>query len=190
MSFDSLKGKVIAVTGGASGIGLGIVKKLIQVGAKVAIADLTKEAPKELGQTAKIDADYTYTSLDVSSRQAVHEWVEATVTCFGRLDGMVANAGIAHGEHPIASDEVLQRTLAVNIVGVWNCATEAYYQFRKQDSPGVIVSTSSTNGLKATPFTAAYTASKHAVIGLTKAWAQDWSRYGIRVNAVAPGKYL
>jgi len=188
MSFNTLEGRVIAVTGGAAGIGLAVVQRLLQEGAKVSVADITKEAPDELAQACKLGTDYTYTVVDVTSRDEVHQWVEATTAHFGQLDGMVPNAGIAHGEHPIASDEDLKRILSVNVIGVWNCATEAFYQFRKQDSPGVVVNTASVNGLKPSPSTAAYTGSKHAVIGLTKAWALDWARYGIRVNAIAPGK--
>ncbi|KIW86359.1 hypothetical protein Z517_01755 [Fonsecaea pedrosoi CBS 271.37] len=182
----SLKGKVIAVTGGASGIGLAVAEKLLKVGANVAIADLAKDAPSSLGATATSDSEYSYTVVDVSSRDAVHKWVQDTVARFGRLDGMVPNAGIAHQSNTY-DDESLQRTLAVNVVGVWNCATEAYYQFRKQGSNGSIVSTTSANAIRPGAFTAAYNASKAAVVSLTRTWAIEWAEQGIRVNAVAPG---
>lgn len=190
MSFESLRGKVIAVTGGSSGIGLAVVKKLLRVGANVAIGDITLGPPAELSEIANIDRDYTFTKVDVASPEAVQQWVYLTATHFGRLDGMVANAGISLTQDEAFDIQILRRTLSVNVEGVWNCATEAYHQFRRQGGPGVICMTASVNGLRGQTRTAAYNASKHAVIGLTKSWALDWAPYGVRVNAVAPGKQI
>lgn len=188
MSFDSLKGKVIAVTGGASGIGLGLVRKLLQIGAKVAVADLKPTAPNELNRIATPDVHYTYTSLDVSSREPVHQWIQATVKTFGRLDAMVPNAAICPDEENYLGDDLVQKQLTVNVMGVWICATEAFMQFKQQDSAGVIVVTASSQGLRGGRNIPGYTATKHAVIGLVRAWAVDWAHQGVRVNAVAPGE--
>lgn len=182
MERNSLQGKVIAVTGGASGIGLGIVHKLILLKAKIAVADVSPR-PAELDDLPNL----IYTKVDVSSREQVRDWVQEIVAKFGRLDGMCANAGICPFEGGIVNDELYQRILAVCLTGVWNCGTEAYWQFKKQGGGGTIVNTSSGAGLRAVKGLAAYSAAKHAVVGLTRAWALDWALEGIRVNALAPG---
>lgn len=188
MSFDSLNGKVVAITGGASGIGLGIVRKLLNLGAKVAIADLRPSAPEELNEIAKAGTDYIYTQVDVSSREAVHQWVQSIATTFNRLDAMVANAAICPDEENYRGDDLIQQMLKVNVMGVWISVTEAFEQFKKQDSPGVIVVTASSQGLRGGRNVPGYTVTKHGVIGLVKALAVDWAPFGVRINAVAPGK--
>lgn len=180
----SLKDKVIAVTGGASGIGLATANRLLEVGAKVAVADLAKEAPSRLTTSG---SEYTYTVVDVSSRDAVHKWVEETVEKFGRLDGMVANAGIAY-QTTEYDDALFEKTMAVNVRGVWICGSEAYYQFKKQGSKGSVITTASGNAIRPPAYTAAYNASKFAVLGLTRTWALEWAGDNIRVNTVAPGR--
>jgi NAD(P)-dependent dehydrogenase (short-subunit alcohol dehydrogenase family) len=182
MERNSLEGKVIAVTGGASGIGLGIVRKLVLLKAKIAVADVSAR-PAELENVQ----DLMYTKVDVSSREQVHNWVQSVVETFGRLDGMCANAGICPYEGGIVSDELYQRIFAVCLTGVWNCGTEAYWQFKKQGGGGSIVNTSSGAGLRAVKGLAVYSAAKHAVIGLTRTWALDWALEGVRVNSLAPG---
>jgi NAD(P)-dependent dehydrogenase (short-subunit alcohol dehydrogenase family) len=184
MERNTLQGKVIAVTGGASGIGLGVVHKLILLKAKIAVADIS-EQPDEL----KDVPDLMFSKVDVSSRSEVHDWVQAIVQKFGRLDGMVANAGICPYEGGIVSDDLYQRIMGVCVGGVWNCGTEAYWQFKKQGGGGVIVNTSSGAGLRAVKGLAVYSAAKHAVIGLTRTWALDWALEGIRVNSLAPGRF-
>jgi NAD(P)-dependent dehydrogenase (short-subunit alcohol dehydrogenase family) len=185
MERNSLEGKVIAVTGGSSGIGLGIVKKLIALNAKVAVADVSP-APAELKDVPNL----IFSTVDVSSREQVHTWIEQIVKEFGRLDGLCANAGICPYEGGIVSDEHYARVFAVCVTGVWNCGTEAYWQFEAQGGGGAIVNTSSGAGLRAVKGLAVYSAAKHAVIGLTKAWALDWADKGIRVNSLAPGDFL
>ncbi|KAJ9646683.1 hypothetical protein H2204_000375 [Knufia peltigerae] len=185
MDLDNLQGKVIAVTGGASGIGLGIVRKLILLNAKVAVADISQR-PAELHDCPHI----MYDVVDVSSRRQVHEWMQRIVLKFGRIDGMCPNAGISPYEGGIVSDELYQRIFAVCVTGVWNCGTEAYWQFKKQGGGGVLVITSSGGGLRPVAGLAAYCSAKHAVVGLTRAWALEWAQEGIRVNSVAPGHFI
>lgn len=189
MERNSLQGKVIAVTGGASGIGLGIVQKLVLLKAKVAVADVSA-APEELS-TAEYADDIMFTKVDVTSRQQVHDWVQEIVSRFGRLDGMCANAGICPMEIDVASDSVYRSVMDVCVTGVWHCGTEAYWQFRKQgDNKGVIVNTASGAGVRGVRNMAAYCTAKHAVVGMTRSWALDWAKAGVRVNALAPGKTM
>lgn len=182
MAEDSLQGKVIAVTGGASGIGLAIVQKLIKSGAKVAAADVSP-CPEELTNVSNL----LFSKVDVASRDQVHNWVEEVVAKFGRLDGMCANAGINVENGTLEPDVAWRKTIDVCFTGVWHCGTEAFTQFEKQNSGGVMVTTSSIAGLRPTPGTPIYSAVKSGVIGLTEAWALDWAAKGIRVNSVAPG---
>jgi NAD(P)-dependent dehydrogenase (short-subunit alcohol dehydrogenase family) len=181
----SLQGKVIAVTGGASGIGLAIARKLEKCKAKVAIADISA-APTEFDG----NSDVLFTRVDVSSRTEVHQWIQGIVSKFGRLDGMCANAGISPFEGGIVADDLYRRIFAVCADGVWHCGTEAYKQFERQNSPGVICNTASGAGLRGMRGQAAYVGAKHAVVGFTKAWALDWASKGIRVNALSPGMYV
>ncbi|OQU95637.1 hypothetical protein CLAIMM_01819 [Cladophialophora immunda] len=139
----SLQGKVIAVTGGSSGIGLGIVLKLLLLKAKVAVADLSPK-PQELDG----NPDVLFTMVDVTSRQQVHDWIQEIVGRFGRLDGMCANAGICPIEVGVASDQIYRSIMDVCVSGVWNCGTEAYWQFQKQGGGGAIVNTASAAGLR------------------------------------------
>ncbi|KAJ9616188.1 hypothetical protein H2204_013983 [Knufia peltigerae] len=188
MTFNSLRDQVIAVTGGSSGIGLSIVKKLLIIGAKVAIADLNAPAAGAIDGVGKLDADFTYTKVDVSQRNEVHKWIESTVQTFGRLDGMVPNAGVCPDEENYYDDDRIQLQLKVNVMGVWICATEAFKQFKKQNTPGSIVITASSQGLRGGPSNPGYAASKHAVVGMMKSLAVDWTPQGVRINAVAPGE--
>ncbi|KIW44197.1 uncharacterized protein PV06_05225 [Exophiala oligosperma] len=188
MEHNSLHGKVIAVTGGASGIGLGIVKKLVSLKAKVAVADVSA-APEELPSTAEHD-NIMFTKVNVTCRQQVHDWIQEIVQRFGRLDGMCSNAGICPIEVDVASDSVYRSIMDVCVTGVWHCGTEAYWQFQRQGdegNKGVIVNTASAAGLRGVRNMAAYCTAKHAVVGMTRSWALDWAKVGVRVNALAPG---
>lgn len=185
MERNSLKSKIIGVTGGASGIGLAIVRKLLAVGAKVAVADLSPE-PEELANNPNV----IYTQVNVTSREQVHNWIQEIFEKFGRLDGVCANAGICPVGDGIASDDVYRRIIEVCVTGVWNTGTEAYRQFQRQKGGGVLVNTASAAGLRGYRNMAVYSTAKHAVVGFTRCWSLDWASEGIRVNAIAPGVRL
>ncbi|KAH8882806.1 NAD(P)-binding protein [Thozetella sp. PMI_491] len=186
----ALRGKVFAITGGASGIGLATAKILSQRGATVAVADVDARA---MGDTesffAALNVPYMVTKVDVSKRVEVDSWIEDVVQKYGRLDGAANVAGIIgkiHGTVPVAEmdDDEWDRILAVNLTGLMYCLRA---ELRKVADGGSIVNVSSIHGLKGFANHAAYDASKHAVIGLTKAAAQETGARGVRVNAVAPG---
>lgn len=182
-----LGGKVILLTGGASGIGLATVKKLLEHGATVAVGDLSPDPSEGLAALIGQGNDCAYLQLDVSSRQSAHSFTSWALHRYGRIDGLVNNAGISLDEGEGASDETFDKILAVNLKGVWYMGTEVLQVMKAQPQKGVIVNTASTAALKGISGLAAYCSSKHAVLGLTKAWCKQWTPLGIRINAICPG---
>lgn len=165
-----LSGKVAIVTGGAQGIGLGIVKRLEEAGAKVKVADIT-------------------TNIDVSSEEDVKKMVDETVSTFGGVDILVNNAGI----YPIVPVEKMtsadfDKVIAVNLKGVFLCTKYASEQMIKQGKGGKIINITSIDALHPSAVGLAhYDASKHGVWGFTKNIALELAPYKIWVNAIAPG---
>jgi 3-oxoacyl-[acyl-carrier protein] reductase len=181
-----LAGKVAIVTGGGSGIGRAIALGLAREGAFVAVADIdgqrAEAIPEEIGLGEAISLE-----VDVSQADQVDAMVEQTVKRFGRLDIMVNNAGrAARGFVGEMDDETWDGVIAVNLRGTFLCSRAAVRHMIPQRS-GRIVNTASGLGLRGSPGGAVYGASKAAIINFTKSLAQEVARYGITVNAIAPG---
>jgi NAD(P)-dependent dehydrogenase (short-subunit alcohol dehydrogenase family) len=176
---------VAIVTGGARGLGLGIATRFAAEGARVVIADVAEKSAAEAARSLGVD----HLGCDVTDRSSVQTMVDTVVAKHGRLDVMVANAGIAGGAPFLElTDERWDDVIAVNLRGVFLCDQIAGRQFVQQgDGRGAIINTASILSARANPTTAAYSASKAGVVSLTHSAAAALGPYGVRVNAIGPG---
>lgn len=189
-----MKDKVVLVTGGAAGIGKATALRFAEEGAKVVICDVNEttgqETVRELGPEA------SFFKVNVAKRDEVQQWVEEVVAKYGRIDVLVSNAGILRDGQLVKVKEGqlvgqmaeadFDLVISVNLKGVFNCAQAVAPQMIKQGG-GVILNATSVVGLDGNFGQTNYVATKSGVIGMTRVWARELGRYGIRVNAVAPG---
>lgn len=179
------RARAAIVTGGASGIGLATVERLIAAGWRVGALDRDAAALAKL-RSAHGDSVHTGT-LDVTDESAAEAAVKEMAAAFGRLDGAVNSAGIGL-DKPVLDTSVgeFRKILDVNVTGTFIVGRAAAHLMKEQGS-GSIVNIASIAGMRGSKGRSAYGASKGAVITLTQVMAVDLARYGIRVNAVAPG---
>jgi len=187
---STLKDKVIMVTGGGSGIGRATCLILAREGAKVIVCDLNQTSGDEtvqLVQAAGGEAQFALT--DVSDETQVEAAVSQAVSAYGRLDGAFNNAGMPEKLSGLlaCSEQTFDRLMSINVKGLWFCMRAQIKQMQKQDGTGSIVNTSSGAGLRGMAAMPVYSASKHAVVGLSKSVALEFATTGIRINAVCPG---
>ena len=181
----NLDGKVAIVTGGISGIGYETVKKFLSNGAKVVVADWDDTKVKDLA--ALNSTNVRFLKVDVSDPKQVELMIERTIKTFGKLDIMVANAGIGVADAiDTETIETYQKVIGVNLNGVYYCNKYAIIEMIKQGS-GCIVNTASILGLVGQQGAHAYTTTKGGIVNLTRGLAVTYAAKGIRVNAVAPG---
>ena len=189
-----MKDKVVLVTGGAAGIGKATAMRFAEEGAKVVICDVNETVGQE---TLKIlGEEASFYKVNVANREEVQKWVDDVVAKYGRVDVMVSNAGILRDGQMVKvkegqlvsqmSEADFDLVISVNLKGVFNCA-QAVAPYMIKQGGGVILNASSVVGLDGNFGQTNYVATKSGVIGMTKVWARELGKYGIRVNAVAPG---
>ena len=182
----SVEGKVALITGAAGEIGAAIGRQLTAGGARVALADRDIDGVREIA--SQIGGNASYHECDVSDEQSMAATVAAAEKAHGRLDIGVLNAGISIPRQPLEDIEVdaFDRIMAVNARGVF-LGLKCIFPALSRQGGGSIVVTASTEGLRGNAGLAAYAASKHATVALTKNAAIEWAQHNIRVNCINPG---
>lgn len=184
-----LNGKVAIITGAASGMGKSIAELFAKEGAKVIVCDLNKEAASSVAdEISKAGGQALAVETNVSKETDVQQLFDQTLSHFGTVDIIVNNAGIMDNFMPIGemTDEMWDRILSVNLTSQMRMMRKVVPIFEEKNS-GVIVNIASVAGLCGSRAGVAYTASKHAVVGITKNVAFQYAEKGIRCNAIAPG---
>lgn len=188
MQLFDLNGRVAVVTGGSTGIGLGIARGLAEAGAAVALAGLDDPgAMKAIAELKAFGIRSEFFMVDLKQAAACYRMIETIEQIFGRIDILVNNAGIVIRRRPEEYSEVEWRShFDVNLDAAFFCAQAVYSGMRRRGG-GKIINIASLLATLATPSTAAYAASKAAILQLTRALAVAWAADGIGVNAILPG---
>jgi NAD(P)-dependent dehydrogenase (short-subunit alcohol dehydrogenase family) len=184
-----LEGKHALVVGASSGIGKAIAIKLAEQGARVVVASRrSTEGNEVVAEIQQAGGEAMFVQADVTSSEAIERLLERCIEGYGPLDIAVNNAGVEGTPFVATADydeDVFDAVIDTNLKGVWRCMK---YEIPRLAEKGVVVNMSSIAGLRSNEMMGcAYTASKHAIIGMTKTAAREYAPEGIRINAVCPG---
>lgn len=179
--------KIALVTGSAMGIGEAVAFLLAERGAKISIVDIAAEqGEKVVNKIREMESDAIFIKTDVSKSTDIENAIQETIKIFGRIDIVSNNAGIQrYGTVESTSEKEWDEVMNVNLKSVYLVCHFALPHLKK--TKGTIINMTSVQAFATQRNVAAYTTSKHALIGLTRSVALDFARYGIRVNCVAPG---
>lgn len=183
-----LKGKVVIVTGAGQGIGRATALRFAEEGAHVAIAERNEESGQAVAKEIQDQGGQAlFVATNVSDRDNVKALFDKVLGTWDKVDILVNNAGIVKDSTLLKmQDEQFDAVIDVNLKGTFVCASEAAALMKKQGS-GVILNAASVVALYGNFGQSNYVASKTGVIGMTKVWSRELARYGVRVNAIAPG---
>ncbi len=196
MSWLGLEGKVAVITGGASGIGKACCEGFAAAGASVVVADIVEDAAKKTAGdlAAAHGGRHIAVKLDVTDKASVDAMIASTIGALGRLDVLVNNAGINIPRllvDPAGKEELTEaiwdKVVAVNQKGLFLCAQAAAREMMRSGSGGVVVNMASECGLEGSEGQSVYAGTKAATYTLTRSWAKELGRHGVRVVGVAPG---
>jgi 3-hydroxybutyrate dehydrogenase len=187
MNSMELNGKVAFITGAASGIGLGIAKRFVEAGGRVAIADLNIDAAKATAASLGPETIAFAVAMDVSDENQVNAGVDLAAKNFGTIDILVSNAGIQI-VHPIEDFPFAEwkKLLAIHLDGAF-LTTKACLKYMYPQNSGALIYMGSVHSHEASPLKSAYVTAKHGLLGLTRTMAKEGAKHNVRANIICPG---